>query len=333
VALDGTSKVVSRLIEPLMQMAPAVGTAVVAGNSKLMEVVINGPLLAASDGNGLRAIAKAGKGFEHARLFEPKDLQKVANAAAIWQIVSVVVAQKHLADISATLQRVEYTVMSIRDSMADERYAVISSAIKYSIAAKHAVEQGEFLERTRLQLESLDMDVDRAIETLVSEIRRKSDENLEMTMLGCEREADSAVKKHRYIARLVDELTLAFEARLAIWYLCSVYPDKSKMLPIRLEQINIQFKNAAALHDQLNEAMNKDCDLITSRLNKNNTINKRREPVRQMAQKGLETLRLGQQYAENIISKINQAQVDSHSTSRLLVEVKDGKPSAVYARH
>ena len=126
-AFDGTSKVVSRLIEPLMQVAPSVGTAVMAGNSKLMEVVINGPLLAASDGNGLRAIAKAGKGFEHARLFEPKNLQNVANAAAIWQIVSAVVAQKHLADISATLQRMENKVASIQASLEDARYAVIRS--------------------------------------------------------------------------------------------------------------------------------------------------------------------------------------------------------------
>jgi hypothetical protein len=66
-----------------------------------MEVVINGDLVRAADGHGFRAIAMGAKGVrEHARLFEVKNLQNVVNAAAVWQIASVLVAQKHLADIS-----------------------------------------------------------------------------------------------------------------------------------------------------------------------------------------------------------------------------------------
>ena len=67
-----------------------------------MEVVINGDLVQASDGDGLRAFAmESGHIKEHARLFDVQKLQNAINAAAIWQVASVVVAQKHLANASA----------------------------------------------------------------------------------------------------------------------------------------------------------------------------------------------------------------------------------------
>lgn len=130
------------LVESLVQVAPSVGTAAMINSSKLMEVVINGELLAASDGNGLRAIAKAGKGFEHARLYEPSNLQNMANAAAIWQIASVVVAQKHLADISATLKRVESKVESIQCFHEEKRFSDIGKTMSYLEDANMAIESG-----------------------------------------------------------------------------------------------------------------------------------------------------------------------------------------------
>ena len=115
-----------RALEPLMQVAPSMATAGMAGSRQLMEVVINGPLVAAADGNGFRAITMGANGVQqNARLFEPKALQNVANAAAIWQLASVAVAQKHLADISATLKRVEDKVAGIQSMLEEERAALI----------------------------------------------------------------------------------------------------------------------------------------------------------------------------------------------------------------
>ena len=60
--LQSIPRELGSMVEPLLQTVPATSTAIMANSGKLMEVVINGKMLAASDGNGYRAIAKATKG-------------------------------------------------------------------------------------------------------------------------------------------------------------------------------------------------------------------------------------------------------------------------------
>lgn len=211
----------SRALEPIMLVAPSMATAAMAGSKQLMEVVINGNLVAAVDGNGFRAMAMGANGIkENARLFKPVNLQNVANAAAIWQLASVVVAQKHLADISETLKRVESKVDGIQSFMEEQRFAVIQSVMHYLGDARKALGQGEFLERTRDQLEVFDIELERASTSLVGQIRRESGMALEEDMVGCEGEYTSALRRHRQLKRYVEELTLCNEVRLTNWYLC-----------------------------------------------------------------------------------------------------------------
>lgn len=107
-------------------------------NKSIMEVVINGNLSKAADGNGLRAFSRAadGKFTEHARLFEVDSLSKIVNVAAIWQIASIVVAQKHLADISEKLDKIQKGVDQIHNFQQTERKTKIEAA--FENIKKHA---------------------------------------------------------------------------------------------------------------------------------------------------------------------------------------------------
>jgi hypothetical protein len=321
---------ISRLIEPLMQVAPSAGTAAMANNSRLMEVVINGQMLAASDGNGFRAIAKAGQGFEHGRLYEPKNLQNIANAAAIWQIASVVVAQKHLADISASLKRVESKVDGIQSFLEEARLATIRSAMNYLEVAKKAVESGEFLERTRGELERFDIELDRVGMALQDQIERESVKDLERDSVGCEGEYQSALAKHRHLSRQAGELVLCQEVRLANWYLCSLYPDRSKVLTPRLEQIKKAVAMSLELKARLSDAMDKDCSLIDATFTSDKVINERRSEVRHEARKGHTALLECHERSEAIFLKIESVRTDHLATNRLIVDARDGGPLAVY---
>ena len=327
---QAVSGLLGRMIEPLMQAAPSAGVAAMANSSTLMEVVINGPMLAASDGNGLRAIAKAGKGFEHARLFEPTTLQTVANVAAIWQLASIVVAQKHLADISAALRRVESKVDGIQSFLEEERLAVIRSAMKYLETAKQAIEAGEFLAGTRDKLETFDIELDRAGMTLLDQIERESAAALERDSVGCEGEYQSALAKHTRLKRLVGELTLSNEVRLANWYVCSVYPDNSKMLASRLEQIKKDIDQAKALKDRLAKALEHDCGLIDAKWTSDKVIEQRRAEVSEVGRLGQIKLQNSLSHHEAIILKIESVRAERNRPSRLIVETKDGMPAAVY---
>lgn len=121
------------------QAAPSLLTQAKVVNSSIMEVVVNGDLIKAADGNGFRASVKGpdGKFIENARLFEPESLSNLVNAAAVWQIASVVVAQKHLADISQKLDELKGGINRIQNFQQKERQTkvhAISNFLKEKVS-------------------------------------------------------------------------------------------------------------------------------------------------------------------------------------------------------
>lgn len=323
-----------RALEPLMQVAPSMATAGMAGSRQLMEVVINGPLVAAADGNGFRAMTMGANGVQqNARLFEPKALQNVANAAAIWQLASVAVAQKHLADISATLKRVEEKVAGVQSMLEEERAALIDGALKYIHSARQAMQQGEFLERTRDKLEDFEIRLEQAGTTLLRQIERESQSELDRDTVGCEGEYQSALAKHQALAERASELVACAEVRLANWYLCSLYPDRSKMLEGRMQQIQQFLGQVASVRKRLSSALDADCKKIDARFTSDETITERRKHVRKEAKPGNEALSKGSKRCEMIVARVQAVADDRSSTSRMLIETNGKTPTAVYLAH
>lgn len=328
------SRTFGRALEPLMQVAPSMATAGMAGSGQLMEVVINGPLAAAADGNGFRAMTLGADGIQqNARLFEPKALQNVANAAAIWQLASVAVAQKHLADISATLRRVEEKVAGVQSMLEEERAALIQSALNYIDDARQAMQQGEFLERTRDRLEVFETQLDQAGITLLQQIRRESGLELDTDTVGCEGEYQSALVKHQALTKRVGELVACAEVRLANWYLCSLYPDRSRMLEGRMQKIHVFMDEVHALNQLLADTLESDCRKIDARFTSDETIAERRAHVRKDAAHGMDALAAGVTRFEAIIARVDAVAADRSRPSRLLIETDGRAPTAIYLAH
>jgi hypothetical protein len=323
-----------RALEPLMQLAPSMATAGTVGSRQLMEVVINGPLVAAADGNGFRAMTMGASGVQqNARLFEPKALQNVANAAAIWQLASVAVAQKHLADISATLKRLDERVAGIQSMLEEERAALIDGALKYIHGARQAMQYGEFLERTRDKLEDFEIELEQAGTTLLRQIERESRRGLETDTVGCEGEYRSALGKHQALAARATELMACAEVRLANWYLCAVYPDRSKMLETRMQQIQQFMADVSSVQEKLSEALDADCQKIDARFTSDETIAERRTHVRGEAAHGEAALSKGAKRCANVIASVRAVAEDRASPTRLLIETNGTVPTAVYLAH
>ena len=326
-----SGSMLGRALEPFMQMAPSLATAGMAQSSGLMEVVVNGQLVAAADGNGLRAIAMGADGIkEHARLFEPSGLQNVANAAAIWQLASVVVAQKHLADISATLKRVEAKVEGVKAILEEERAALIQSALNYINTTRQAMEKGEFLERTRDKLEDFEIRLEQAGLALVQQIRRESGAALDVDTVGCEGEYRSARAKHMALAERARELVACAEVRLANWYLCTLYPDQSRMLEGRMNQIQAFLAEVSSVHALIGESLDSDCLKIDASFTFESTITERRQDVRGQAKPGLESLIEGGERCGDILIQVEAASAARARPMRLLVEVQNGHPQSIY---
>lgn len=322
-----------RALEPIMQVVPSMATAGMAANRQLMEVVINGPLVAARDGNGFRAITMGADGIQqNARLFKPEALQNVANAAMVWQLASVIVAQKHLADISAALKRLEKTVAGVQSFLEEERAALIQAAMNYIKNARQAMQQGEFLERTRDKLEDFEIQLEQAGIALLRQIQRESALALERDTVGCEGEYQSALRKHQGIADRVKELVACTDVRIANWYLCSLYPDRSRMLAGRMEQIQAFVTEVRTLQEHLESVVDSDCKMIDATWTSDETIAARRADVRRGAT-GTTDLNEGASRCEQIMARVEGVSADLATPTRLLVEVEKGAAKAIYLSH
>lgn len=109
--LDNTG--ISRF-NPLLQAVPNLVTQAHVATTQYVEVNIPLSSLARvkDSVNELRGYAKGSDGrfTEQAKLLAPENLEKIVNAGALFQVASVIVAQKHLADISQKLTEIKKAV-------------------------------------------------------------------------------------------------------------------------------------------------------------------------------------------------------------------------------
>lgn len=109
-----------------------------------MEVVIKGNLVRASDGQGYRAFV-VGKGgiAAQAKLLEPSSLSHLVNAAAVWKVASVLVAQKHIHDINSKLAEISVQINQVSAFQKQSRRATIEGQIDNFSQVYQVVKAGE----------------------------------------------------------------------------------------------------------------------------------------------------------------------------------------------
>jgi hypothetical protein len=178
----------------LFQAVPSLLVAGEAHGKQFMEVIINGNLVRAADGNGYRAFAMAsGHITEHARLLEPSNLQSLINTTAIWQVASVIVAQKHLADISKKLDEIKDGINGISSFLDNQRKARIQSTYDYLGQAYQSIQAGELPDSVRNEIEKCERDLHEIQLHLESEYKQKIDEKVEDEEMFGTRELTSQI--------------------------------------------------------------------------------------------------------------------------------------------
>ena len=114
-----------------------------------------------------------------ARLFEIGNLQNVINAAAIWQVASVLVAQKHLADISSKLDEINDNIIALSQFLEDQRESRIRSAYDYLGQAYRALGSGELSGAVRNELENCERDLLEIQHHIEKEYRQRVEKKIE----------------------------------------------------------------------------------------------------------------------------------------------------------
>nr|WP_294866205.1 hypothetical protein [uncultured Pseudogulbenkiania sp.] len=253
---------------------------------RLMEVVINGDLVRAKDGVGLRAwtLDANSKISEHAKLFDSNNLQTMVNAAAVWQLASVVVAQKHLADISTKLDDIREGVQEISHFLSEERRAQITGTYKYLELAASAVSMGELSPAIRAELESCERDLLKVQDHLQQELQRLCEKPVEhKEMFGTEDLLHDTVAKYNNLKDLLKDMRLTLKTRALAWYVLSLYPGEPALKQARMQGLLSSAEEIEARLQIIEKNADRDCEKFTSWWNKDTTLAIRKTNVRKAA--------------------------------------------------
>lgn len=236
-AVDRTHVAGIDRLAPMLQAVPGLSAAVVQSGSEYVRVVVNGPLAAAADGNGLRGWVHDGKHItEQARFFEDPKLHNLVNSAALFNIASAVVAQKHLADISERLESIEKGVAAIHGFLKDARLAEVTGAVAYLRQIASAVMTGAQTPAIRQKLEDFEASLTSIQHHLESDLRELRDSTQTMKdpgKLGTSEMAAALQAKQPKLLELIEQWTLCHAARLAACQLVSAFPGEVTLVQIR----------------------------------------------------------------------------------------------------
>lgn len=320
-----TDTSISRL-STLCQAIPSLLVAGEASGKRLMEVVINGDLVRAADGNGLRAFAIASDGIkEHARLFDVQNLQNLINAAAIWQIASVVVAQKHLADISRKLDEIKNCVFGISRFLDNQRKSRIHAIYTYLGQVYQAIQGGDLPDTAQNELENCERDLLEIQHHLEMEYRQKVDKKVEHTeTFGTEDLTTDVTNKMKELDLLAEDISLCMKTRVAAWHVLSLFPGKPQLKFARRASIQESIETFASLARYCEEGMKRDISAVNSFWNSEDTLTARRRILINKCDSTVRTLAHKAQQSWQQMERSEQLMLDNDRPTRLLLQFENG---------
>ena len=272
---------ISRL-NSLLQGVPDLAIAGEVATGKYMEVVINGPLLKAKGQDGYRLITMINGKPSHGTLLEPSSLSSIVSTSALLHVASVVVAQKHLADISRKLSEIKESVDRILSFQKNERSSVIKGAIHYFEQVAQAVLSGELPEGVRQQIENHEAKLLQIQEHLMHDIQHENQAILSVkdeTMFGSKGMEDAIRKHQELLGDLYQQLLLCIRARACGLQLLAAYPGDLRLKETRKQDIKDALDSLVEGGELLSNTdifMRQKVKSMSALWNKNITVNERK---------------------------------------------------------
>ena len=314
----------------LIAAAPSASVAAAAHGKRLMEVQVNGDLVRAADGNGFRAFVMGPRGIkENARLFDVKHLDKLANAAAVWQIASVLVAQKHLADISQKLDEIREIVAAVSEFQKNKRKATIKGSAEYLVQVHQALQGGCYDEDMCKKLEDIELEMLAVQEHISGDFRGAyKKEAKHDDFVGTQDLFNNVKGKIARVAELKEEYMMCLSVRAMGCYLLSLYPGKSQLAITRRAVI---LKHADTFSDDIQKARERlieDTSRMDAWFNFKSTLDERKEHLLGLIeQRTIE--RISNDGMEREFARL--ARPDGQA--RYLIEYDNNKLLGIHKRH
>lgn len=325
---------ISRL-SPLLQVLPSLATAQNVAQHNYMEVIIDGPLARVKEGVGFRGFSLSDKGIkEHAVLLDADKLGNLVNTGLLLQTASVLLAQKHLADINEKLTVIAEGVQAISDFQNNQRATSIDGAIQYLRQVAPVILAGEQQDIIRHKLEGFEVKfitiqthLLKDIETLNNEVASCSDPSF----FGSDGITAKLTSLQDTLQKRLFEWHMATSVRVHSLQLLALYNDVSLLKKQRYNDIKKSI-------DRFNQLVQKTESHILNRINgitafteSSNATNANKTRLRKWV-----TLRLEKQ--KQHIIQLDQAfdhfnqelDLAQSQPSRMIVEMKKGQPVRLF---
>ncbi|NWK80315.1 hypothetical protein [Aquitalea sp. LB_tupeE] len=315
-------------LNAILQAIPAVATATEVASTRYMEVVIDGPLLKAKGVDGYRLITIKDGTFSHGTLLDPSSLSQIVNPAALLQIVSVVVGQKHLADIKRELTEIKNTLKSVSEFQQNERFTKITGIIKYIEQHATSILSGAPADAVSNMLETNERDLIILIDHFITDIR--SGTAAITTLSDPDKFGSEGIKKaiedqHALVSRHYQSALLAVRARAANLQLSIHTGLSSELRQARLEQIEECLKELGedgymardtAIH------MREKIRSISARTNKAKTLNQRKLELLSLNKTLNDSLRKYRLEIEKCMAEADFSNAAQHEPTRLHIRME-----------
>ena len=326
--LDAQNRISTSIgrLSQLCQSLPSLLVAGEASGKRLMEVVINGDLVRAADGNGLRAFTMTSNRItQNARLYDVSNLQHIVNAAAIWNVASVIVAQKHLADVSIKLDEIKDGIQGISKFLDNLRKSRICATFAYLEEIYQAIQGGDFPDAARNQLENCECDLLEIQLQLEMELRQKVDMKVEhVETFGTAGLTKDIADKLHGLDSLADDMALCVKARIAAWHVFSLFPGDSQLKSSRAINIQESIVSIQSLGPYCEKKIKDEISEVYSFWNRENTLEERRNNLSSKCDSTVQALSQKAQQCRDAMEKSYQLMLANDRPTRILLQFDNG---------
>lgn len=241
-SLDLDTRAIDRLA-PLLQAIPSMAVGAEVAAHRYLKVLVNGPLALTADGDGRRGyvVGANKKIIEHGRFYEDDRLKNLVSGAAIFQIASVVVAQKHLADISQKLGEIQVGIARIEAFQQNERKSGINGTLGYLRQIAPVVLAGDLSSSIRAELETSERELGilqnhllTDLNAMIVEVRKLKDPGT----FGSSGLTKALQDRQTTFEDLVEQWKLCLAARFIACRLLCCYPGELALVERRQDTLN-----------------------------------------------------------------------------------------------
>lgn len=326
---------ISRL-GPLLQTLPSLATAAHIASHHYMEVIIDGALAKVKDGSGYRGFSLGEKGIKaHAVLLNPDKLNQLVNAGILLNVASAILAQKHLADISNKLTQIIETIREISAFQNNARKSEIVGAIQYLQQITPVVIEGQSSPEIRQILEAIEKDFSTLQDHLLTDIAFAG-EKVASINDGSFFSSATITSKIQAQQKIIEERTmewdLAMKVRGQALHLVSHSEGQTMLVERRQQAIEHHYAQFDTVISKVEKQLQSRIDSISAVAEQANTTSANKVILRKWSNNRLMPQKVAIKEASQAFDQFQQNMLDKPlQTSRMLVEMKDGKPVKCYA--